>query len=105
MAASPRQSYGVWGVGGIPYLYTPDGAAWMSDCLHCDINDLVEKYLEKNEAVDITDLAARMAESLAELIVFVAPPEEQAMLLAHTIAHLGEMVIEKSTAGERETTH
>jgi hypothetical protein len=77
----------------------------MAECLHCDINDLLEKYLHAKEPVDIADLAARMAESLAEFIVFVAPPEEQSKLLAHTIAHLGSMVLEYGESGKRDTTH
>ena len=76
----------------------------MSDCLHCDINELVEKHMEKSETVDVIDLTARMAESLAELILHVVPEEEQARVLAHTIAHLGDVYIQMST-GERETTH
>jgi prephenate dehydrogenase len=77
----------------------------MSDCLHCDINELVDKHLEANEAVAAADVAARMAESLADFIVFSVPPEEQAKLLAHTIAHLGQMVIEKAESGDRDTKH
>jgi hypothetical protein len=76
----------------------------MSDCLHCDINELVEKHIEKSEPVDVIDLTARMAESIADLILLVVPEEEQARVLAHTIAQLGEMYIQKST-GERDTTH
>jgi hypothetical protein len=77
----------------------------MAECLHCDINDLVEKYLQSKEPVDIGELAARIAESLAEFIVFVAPPEERSKLLAHTIAHLGNMVLEYSESGQRDTKH
>jgi hypothetical protein len=77
----------------------------MSECLHCDINELVEKYLQANEAADSIDVVARMAESIADFIVFSVPPEQQAMLLAHTIAHLGSMVVEKTESGERDTKH
>ena len=77
----------------------------MSDSLHCDINELVEKHIEASDTVDVLDLAVRMAESLAELIAFVAPEGERDKVLAHTIAHLGEMYVEKCTAGERDTTH
>jgi hypothetical protein len=55
----------------------------MSDCLHCDINELVEKHMEKSETVDVIDLTVRMAESLAELILRVVPEDEQARVLAH----------------------
>jgi len=40
----------------------------MSDCLHCDVNDLVEKQLEREDA-DLADLAARLAEQRPDLIV------------------------------------
>jgi hypothetical protein len=77
----------------------------MSECLHCDINELVDKYLEANQPVDATEIAMRMAESIADFIVFSVPAEKQTMLLAETIAHLGSMVIEKAESGERDTKH
>ncbi len=77
----------------------------MSECLHCGINELVDKYLQANEAVDSIDVVTRMAESIADFIVFSVLPEQQAMLLAHTIAHLGSMVVEKTESGERDTKH
>jgi hypothetical protein len=40
----------------------------MSDCLHCDINDLVEEQLEI-EGTELVDVAAKIAESLADLIL------------------------------------
>jgi hypothetical protein len=76
----------------------------MSDCLHCDINDLVQKHIEQDEAVDIADVAAKMAESLADLILSSAE-SEQAKLLAHAMAALGDMYLQKSGAGEGDTTH
>jgi len=77
----------------------------MSECLHCDINELVDKYLEANQRVDATEVAVRMVESLADFIVFSVPAEQQTKLLAEIIAHLGSMVIEKSETGERDTQH
>jgi len=77
----------------------------MSDCLHCDINELVQKHIEKAEAADVADLAARMAESLAEMILTFAPEEDQADVLAHAIAHLGEMFLQKGGAAESGTSH
>jgi hypothetical protein len=70
------------------------------------INDLVQEHIDGQEKVDITELAARMAESLVELVVR-APDEEQAKLLAATIAHLGNAFLERSEAieGESDTTH
>ena len=40
----------------------------MSDCLHCDINDLVEEQL-KIESTEWVEVAAKIAESLANLIL------------------------------------
>src|SRR5258708_1098936 len=62
------------------------GTVPMSDCLHCDINDLVEKQLERDDA-DLGDLAARLTESLADLIL-LAPPPDQSNLMADVLANL-----------------
>jgi prephenate dehydrogenase len=77
----------------------------MSECLHCDINEVVDKYLEANQSADAVEIALRMAESLADFIVFSVPPEQQTRVLAETIAQLGAMVIEKLESGERDTKH
>jgi hypothetical protein len=76
----------------------------MSDCLHCDINEIVRKHIDENDQAYIADIAGRMAESLADLILSV-PEAEQTTLMAHTIAHLGEMFLQKSGAVEGDTTH
>ena len=77
----------------------------MSDCLHCDINDLVRKHLEQNEATDVEEVAAKMAESLADLILS-STESEQARLLAHAIAALGDLYLQKSGAVQgADTTH
>jgi hypothetical protein len=68
----------------------------MSDCLHCDINDLVEKRLESEDA-DLVDLAARLTESLADLIL-LAPPGDQSKLMADVMMSLGQAYLEKSGA-------
>lgn len=70
----------------------------MSDCLHCDINELVDKRLER-EGADLADLAARVAESLADLIL-LAPAEDQSKLMADVLANLGQAFLEKSGAIE-----
>jgi hypothetical protein len=75
----------------------------MSDCLHCDINELVDKRLE-SEGADLTDLASRVTESLVDLIL-LAPPADQSKLLADALANLGQLFLEKSAAIEAgETT-
>jgi hypothetical protein len=66
----------------------------MSDCLHCDINELVAKYAERPDS-DASELAARMAESLVDLIL-MAPESDRATLLADVIAVLGQLYLEKS---------
>jgi hypothetical protein len=66
----------------------------MSDCLHCDINELVAKYVERSDS-DASELAARMAESLVDLIL-LAPESDRATLLADAIAVLGQLYLEKS---------
>jgi hypothetical protein len=77
----------------------------MSDCLHCDINEIVQKHIESTENPDIADLVARIAESLADTILSFVPEEDQATVLAHSVAHLGEMFLQKGGAGEGDTTH
>jgi hypothetical protein len=79
----------------------------MSECLHCDINELVEKHIEGRADVDVSELAAKVAESLADLILLAPPGEQQANLLAHTIAHLGDMFLQKSGSieGGSDATH
>jgi hypothetical protein len=75
-------------------------------CLHCEINDLVQEHIEGREKVDVADLAARMVESLVDLVL-LAPEEEQTQLLAVSIAHLGQVFLEKSgtIGGDSNMTH
>ena len=75
----------------------------MSDCLHCDINDLVEKELEREDA-DLAELAGRVTESLADLIL-LAPPSDQAKLFADVLANLGQAYLEKTGAIEATPRH
>jgi hypothetical protein len=84
----------------------PEDETSAESCLHCEINDLVQEYIEGQEKVDIMDLTARMAESLVELIL-LAPEEEQGKLLAATIAHLGNAFLGKGgeIEGDSDTAH
>jgi hypothetical protein len=66
----------------------------MSDCLHCDIHEMLESRLQ-NEEADLGEIAAKVTEVLADLIL-LAPPDERAMLLAAVVANIGGMVLEKS---------
>ena len=65
----------------------------MSDCLHCDIHEMLEVHLQ-SEPADLAEIAAKVTEVLADLIL-MAPPEEQVMMMADVIANLGGMVVEK----------
>ena len=77
----------------------------MSDCLHCDINDFVQKHVEGGTN-DLVEIASMMAESVADLVL-LAPEEDRATLLAHAVSALGQMVLEKSGAfeGTSSATH
>jgi len=66
----------------------------MSDCLHCDINELVQQHMERGGA-NLADLAARITESLADLIL-LAPENEQSKLMADALANFGQALLEKS---------
>ena len=67
----------------------------MSDCLHCDIHEM----LDVHEQADLGEIAARVTEVLADLILMV-PPSKQAMMLAAVVANLGGMVLEKNQEGD-----
>jgi hypothetical protein len=72
----------------------------MSECLHCDINKLVDKWLERDGA-NLAELAGRVAESLADMVL-LAPPADQSKLLADVLANFGQMYLEKSGVNERD---
>ena len=65
----------------------------MSDCLHCDIHELLDSRLEGKEA-NLTEIAAKVTEVLADIIL-MAPPDEQSTLMADILANLGSFVLEK----------
>ena len=58
------------------------------ECLHCAIVEMVEERIAAGGA-DAANLAALIAESLVDVILRV-PEEEQAKLMAHTLAALGD---------------
>jgi hypothetical protein len=64
------------------------------------INGLVEQRLRRalETGETINDLASEIAESLADLIVTGAPPEEQPHLIAHVVDELARLVAEKRGA-------
>lgn len=65
----------------------------MSDCIHCDIHDLLDPHLQSGDS-NLQDIAAKVTEVLADLIL-VAPPEQRGTLLADVLANLGEFVLQK----------
>jgi hypothetical protein len=73
----------------------------MSECIHCDIHDLLESHLEADDA-NIADITAKVTEVLADLILMV-PPADRGMLLADIIANLGQFVLEKNDEAIEQT--
>ena len=78
----------------------------VSDCLHCDINELVRARLERSDVIDLPDLAGRMAESLVDLIL-LAPEAQQGQCSRKPSLTSGMLFLEKSGAieGESDTEH
>jgi hypothetical protein len=79
---------------GVTYRSPGAKGVLMSDCLHCDIHEMMESQLQSEQA-DLADIAAKVTEVLADLIL-MAPPDEQLRLLADVLANLGGMVLEKA---------
>ncbi len=77
----------------------------MSDCLHCEINELVQQRIERGDT-DIVEMASMIVESLADLIL-LAPEGDQPKLMAHAISAFGQVFLEKSGAleGGSNATH
>ena len=65
----------------------------MSDCLHCNIHELLESRLQDKES-NLEEIAAKVTEVLADLIV-MAPTDDRATLMADILANLGSFVLEK----------
>ena len=66
----------------------------MSDCLHCDIHELLESELQGKEA-NLVEITAKVTEVLADLIL-MAPVDDQSKLMADILANLGSFVLEKN---------
>ena len=60
----------------------------MSDCIHCDIHELLESRL-KNREVNLAEIAAKVTEVLADII-----------LMADMLANLGGFLLEKKESAE-----
>jgi hypothetical protein len=72
----------------------------MSDCIHCQIHDLLESQLQSQEA-NLADVAFKVTEVLADLIL-MAPPEDQGMMIADILRNLGQIVLDKNREAESE---
>jgi hypothetical protein len=70
----------------------------VSDCIHCDIHDLLDAELGRDGA-DLAQIAAKVTEVLADLVL-TAEPEDRMALLADIVANLGHFVLEKSEQPE-----
>ena len=70
----------------------------MTDCIHCDIHELLESRLQDRE-VNLAEVAAKVTEVLADLIL-MAPPDEQSTLMADMLANLGGFLLEKKESAE-----
>jgi hypothetical protein len=65
----------------------------MSDCLHCDILEMLESHPKGKEA-DLAEVAANVTQVLADLIL-MAPQDEQTMLMADVLANLAGCCFKK----------
>ena len=70
----------------------------MSDCLHCDIHELLESQLQSQE-VNLAEIAGKVTEVLADLVL-MAPPDEQSMLMADILGNLGSFLVEKKESAD-----
>jgi sorbitol-specific phosphotransferase system component IIA len=72
----------------------------MSECIHCQIHDLLESHLQ-NQEVNLGEIAFKVTEVLADLVL-MAPPEDQGRLIADILRNLGHLVLEKDGEAEAE---
>jgi hypothetical protein len=70
----------------------------MSDCIHCDIHQLLETRLQ-NQEVSLAEIVAKVTEVLADFIL-MAPSDEQSTLMADMLANLGGFLLEKKESAE-----
>ncbi len=73
----------------------------MSDCIHCEIHDLLESHLEGEDA-NLAEIASKVTEVLADLILMV-PPADRGTLIADILANLGQFVLEKNEEATEQT--
>jgi hypothetical protein len=66
----------------------------MSNCIHCEIHDLLEVHLQSEEA-DLAEIASKVTEVLADLIL-MTPRADRGTLMADVLANLGQFILEKN---------
>ncbi len=75
-----------------------------SDCLHCEIHELLKSHLQ-NQEVNLEEIAAKVTEVLADIILMVSP-DQQSTLIADILVNLGNFLIEKKeTADQTKPRH
>jgi hypothetical protein len=84
-----------------PYAEWRQGSG-MSECLHCEINQLVQQRMESGHT-DLAEIVSMMVESLADLVL-LAPESEQPKLMAYALTELGQAVLDKSGPAEEGST-
>jgi len=73
----------------------------MSDCLHCDIGELIAEHIKNAPgAVDLAEIAAMIAQALGEFILS-APDDDQANLMAESLITLGGTFLDKPEDAQR----
>jgi hypothetical protein len=74
-----------------------------TECLHCDINDLVREHMEQGDQIDVATAAAKVAESLVDVIL-LAPENDQAKMMADVLAFFGQVYLEKTGGAPTEVS-
>jgi hypothetical protein len=78
----------------------------MRDCLHCEINDVVLRFVEKalksDSQVNVVEIISMMAESIVDVIL-QQEDVQHANLLAETMRSLAHLFLEKGGAIEGES--
>ena len=77
-----------------------------SECLHCEIMKVIEEYVargqEGSQELNAADIASKVVEALSQFILDAVPPEERAMMIAHSMESFGRML---QTDGDTDTLH
>jgi hypothetical protein len=72
--------------------------------LHRAINKLVEqraqKALDNDDPINLPDWLDQMVQSMADLILYAAPPEEHGRMLSYAVSRLQEIVSAETEAGK-----